>query len=180
MIIVGNGPSIIDEKLGGKIDSFESVVRFNAYVTDFPEYSGTKTTHWWNTVNFQNPKHPLLQGNYEEVCLHSWQFREDKDQLWQRQKNLIRAQKIFKSSESWIFELQQYGGTKYYGFSTGLLAIWYYLKIEDSLTIVGFDWWQDRERHHPWDSAIRGELHKPQEEKKIIDKLVQSGRVKFL
>lgn len=181
MIIVGNGPSILDKKLGAKIDSFESVVRFNDYKIEFLErFTGKKTTHWWNTVNIQNLAHPHLTKEYKEVCLHSWQFNKEKDQLWQRQNKILRAQKVFKSSESWVFELQQYGDTKYYGFSTGLLAIWYYLKSRENLFITGFDWWENRGKHHYGDNAVRGELHQPQEEKKILDKLFHERRLQWL
>lgn len=181
MLILGNGPSILDRELGFKIDSFESVVRFNDYKLEpSRNFSGEKITHWWNTVNFQNLQSPHLLKEYQEVCLHSWEFDKEKDKLWQKQNNLLRAKKIFKSTESWIFELQQYGDTKYYGFSTGLLAIWYYLKSQKTLTITGFDWWENRERHHPWDNAVRGELHKPQEEKRIIDKLFRENRLEWL
>lgn len=181
MIIVGNGPSILDKKLGTKIDSFKSIVRFNDYkIKGFEPFTGEKTTHWWNTVSFVQPHHPLLSKDYTEVCLHSWQFSPQKDKLWQRFSPIISAKKIFKSQEQWIFELQQFGGTKYYGFSTGLLAIWYYLKSRESVFITGFDWWENRERHHFGDNAIRGSLHQPEEEKKIIDKLSKSGQLNWL
>lgn len=181
MIIVGNGPSILDKPLGNKIDQFPSIVRFNDYkILSFEAFTGEKTTHWWNTVNFQNLQHPLLSKDYQEVCLHSWQFNKEKDKLWERQNKIIRAENTFKSLESWIFELQQFGDTKYYGFSTGLLAIWYYLKSYENLTITGFDWWENRSTHHFADNAIRGDLHKPQEEKKIIDKLLNNDRLRWL
>lgn len=181
MIIVGNGSSILDKELGSKIDSFESIVRFNNYRTkDFELFTGEKTTHWWNTVDIKNSLHPLFQKSYREVCLHSWDFNPETDQLWARQKQLIRAKKTFKSQEQWVFELQEFGGTKYYAFSTGLLAIWYYLKTREKLTITGFDWWEGREKHHPWDNQPIGPIHQPQEEKKILDKLFHMERLEWL
>ncbi len=181
MIIVGNGPSILDKELGSKIDSFDSVVRFNDYKIEFQErFTGEKTTHWWNTVPIQNECHPHLIKDYKEVCLHSWEFDQEKDKFWQKYHKLVRAETLFKSSESWIFELQKFGETNYYGFSTGLLAIWYYLKRHENITITGFDWWENRGRHHYGDNQVIGPLHQPQEEKKIIDKLISENKIQWL
>ena len=177
MIIIGNGSSILDRELGYKIDEFGEVLRFNEYRLK-SQWTGEKTTHWWNTVNYQNLQHENLSRDYEECCLHSWDFKES-DKLWCRLKENVRAKEIFKSRESWIFELQQFAESKHYGFSTGLLAIWHSLKTRDSVTIYGFDWW-DREKHHAFDNAPRGTLHKPELEKSIINKLISLGRVKFL
>ena len=48
VILVGNGPSVLgDPSNGQKIDSFDEVIRFNAYATrGFAQFAGTKTTRW--------------------------------------------------------------------------------------------------------------------------------------
>lgn len=44
IIVVGNGESILDEKKGSLIDSFDTVVRLGQYVLDgYEEYTGIKT-----------------------------------------------------------------------------------------------------------------------------------------
>lgn len=178
MIIIGNGSSILDQPLGSQIDEFQEVVRFNDYVLR-PEWTGEKTTHWWNTVNYQNLHHDNLTKEYQEICLHSWQFHPEQCKVWKKLSSICRAQNIFKSREDWVFEIQQFAETKHYGFSTGLLAIWFYLKTRPSITIYGFDWW-DRDKHHAFDNAPRGTLHNPKLEKKIIDKLAAQNKIYYL
>jgi len=47
IVFVGNGTAVTDKKMGEKIDSFDTVVRFNNYQTEgFEEYVGTKTNIW--------------------------------------------------------------------------------------------------------------------------------------
>jgi hypothetical protein len=47
LIIVGNGLSLIDRKMGKTIDSFKDVVRINNYVIEgYEEHVGSKTTIW--------------------------------------------------------------------------------------------------------------------------------------
>jgi hypothetical protein len=44
---VGNGPSILSEKRGDEIDSFDEVVRFNRFcIRGFEEHAGRRTTLW--------------------------------------------------------------------------------------------------------------------------------------
>ena len=52
VILVGNGPSLLDKKNGQKIDSFDTVVRFNLYNTvDHIAYTGTTTNICLLTVD---------------------------------------------------------------------------------------------------------------------------------
>jgi hypothetical protein len=47
VLLVGNGPSILDKPLGGAIDAFDGeVVRFNEFVLDPVEYTGVRTDTW--------------------------------------------------------------------------------------------------------------------------------------
>jgi hypothetical protein len=64
-LLVGNGPSIRDRGLGGVIDSFDTVVRFNSFVTKgLEEHTGSKTSLWchmmqWCAPTPSQPPHPL-------------------------------------------------------------------------------------------------------------------------
>jgi len=47
VVIVGNGPSILDEKKGNIIDSYDIVIRINDYVIEgYEEHTGKKTDIW--------------------------------------------------------------------------------------------------------------------------------------
>ena len=46
-LLVGNGPSILDKPLGSVIDAFPGeVVRFNEFILEPAEYTGTRTDVW--------------------------------------------------------------------------------------------------------------------------------------
>lgn len=47
-MLVGNGPSAIEKKVGGTIDSKDFVVRFNQFeIEGFEQYVGTRTDMWF-------------------------------------------------------------------------------------------------------------------------------------
>lgn len=53
VLLVGNGPSIRGSGLGGSIDSFDTVVRFNSFVTKgIEEDTGSKTTLWCHMMQW--------------------------------------------------------------------------------------------------------------------------------
>lgn len=180
MILVGNGTSLIEKQHGALIDSFEDVVRFNSYKTQGYETStGTKTTVWFNVVPFENTRHPLILKPYREVYIHSWEWSKEKCKLWKSLEPLFECP-VYKVENQIILELQEYASDKvYYGYSTGLIAIWMMLKRHPHVTITGFDWWE-REKHHYSDNAPRGTLHQPQKEFIVINKLIGEGRLSFL
>ena len=64
--------------------------------------------------------------------------------------------------------------------STGLIAIYHFIKEFGCVTIVGFDWWERNEHHYGDDVHIRGDLHRPLEEHKIIDRLRIEKELQFL
>ena len=53
VLLVGNGPSIRERGVGHAIDSFDTVVRFNSFVTKgFEEHAGSKTTLWCHMMQW--------------------------------------------------------------------------------------------------------------------------------
>jgi hypothetical protein len=180
MIIVGNGTSLIEKQHGKLIDSFDDVVRFNAYKTEgYEQSTGSKTTIWFNVIEFQNKKHPLILKPYREVYLHSWQWDKSKCKLWNSFAPLF-ACPVSKVERTTILEVQEYAKDKdYFAYSTGMIAIWLMLKMRPHVTITGFDWWE-REKHHYSDNAVRGTMHQPKKEHAVIQKLAAEGRLSFL
>jgi hypothetical protein len=182
IVIVGNGTSILDMEYGNQIDSYSKVVRFNNYGTrGFQKHTGLKTNIWFNVVDFNNKENEWrMNENYEKIYLHSWESNPEKDQLLINFKNFYKHKNnsfLEKIPHNLIKEIVNYSDDPTYtGISTGLIAIWLFLKEYKSVDIIGFDWW-NTEKHHYNDNAIRGDLHKPQKEKKIIEKLYSDGRV---
>lgn len=187
VLIVGNGTSLLDKERGLEIDRYDKVVRFNNYDTrKFKSYVGERTDIWFNVVDFANKENEWrMREKYEKIFIHSWQPDELKDSLFLSFRDFYKTKLdkenlVEKLPHSIMSELCLYHGDfSYRFFSTGLLAIWLLLKMHKSVDIVGFDWWH-REDHHYNDKAARGSLHKPSEEKKIIDKLNKEGKVFFL
>ncbi len=52
ILVIGNGESILKQRLQKKIDSFNQVLRINNYIIDdFELFVGTKTDIWFNGAN---------------------------------------------------------------------------------------------------------------------------------
>lgn len=180
MILIGNGTSLIEKPHGSLIDSFEDVVRFNAYQTEgYEHFTGIKTTIWFNVIPFENKQHPLVLKPYRQVYLHSWQWDKEKCKFWKAFAPLFDCP-VFKVERQTILEIQEFAGDRdYFAYSTGMIAIWLMLKSRPMVTITGFDWWE-REKHHYSDHAVRGSLHDPQKEFRVIQMLRAEGRLEFL
>ena len=183
IIIIGNGSTLLDKENGSKIDDFDIVVRFNAYaIKGYEKNVGTKTTYWYNTINFQNlSSEPRVKVPYERIVIHSWEWNPDKDKTYQNFLNYYKnSVDLRKTSRDLIEEIQVYTSNKTYSaYSTGAMAIWMMLKEHPEVTITGFDWWST-DKHHYSDNAPRGTLHKPDKEFEFINKLIKENKIKVL
>ncbi len=168
IIIVGNGTSITDNKNGHKIDSFDTVLRFNSFkIQGYEEYTGTKTNIWF-TVNRAHIKNI---NDFDEVIVHSWQWNKDLCKIY---KELSSLRECDKTEQNFVR-----GKIPLASPSTGIMAIYMMLERYDKVCITGFDWW-DRKKHHYGDNEARGTMHKPQEEYKVIQGLIKQNKVYFL
>lgn len=186
IIIVGNGPSLLESTNGALIDSYDIVVRFNAFaIKNYEQHVGTKTDYWFNTINFQDKLgEERMKIPYKKVYLHSWQWDPEKDLLYksfvEHYASIPNAPTLIKTTKATILELKEFTqDSEYSTYSTGAMAIWMLLKEVSTLSITGFDWWNS-ENHHYSDKAPRGTLHKPAKEFEFINTLIQEGRVKML
>lgn len=173
VLIVGNGSTLLDKKNGAKIDSFEKIVRFNSFkIKRFEDFVGARTTTWVTC----NACH--LGEIFDEVIFHSWTKDKTKDPAFQKIKaKHPNAKTLSLDLIKDANELLKVGQFK--APSTGLLAILYFLKTEEKVTITGFDWWAN-ERHHYGDNEPRGKLHEPNLEMKAINELIFRGKLSFL
>jgi hypothetical protein len=170
IIIVGNGTSLLDKKNGRLIDSFDIVVRFNSYkIKNYEQHTGIKTNIWFTV----NKSHLSEIKNFNRVIEHCWIWNEEKDLLYQ--ELLLEYPNCEKVSENFVKTKVPVNNP-----STGLIAIFFFLEEGyKNIFITGFDWWE-REKHHYGDNEIRGTLHKPMEEYKIIKKLINDKKIRFL
>ena len=169
-LIVGNGTSVLDAELGDKVDSFDTVVRFNAYRTHgYEKHVGTKTDIWATCTARQHLKEI---NSYREVIAHSWTVPAENCKTY----NILKEKRkdVWKIDPAvWRKIKADFGTTP----STGILIIDIMLQRYNVVHLYGFDWW-DRERHHYSDNAPRGTLHKPDRELLYIKSW--GDRIKFL
>jgi hypothetical protein len=172
VILVGNGPSVLNKDNAELIDSYDVVVRFNWFhIKGFEKQVGTKTDIWFTTTSCKE----RIKQKYERIYEHSWQFDPEKDKTF----NLIKADRpdVIKITSETLDEMQKYSQNKAYRtYSTGAIAAWVLLKEYDHVDIIGFDWWQE-EKHHYGDNQSRGSIHKPEEEFKFMARLVVQGKL---
>jgi len=187
ILVIGNGPSVQEYKFGKQIDSFEIVLRINNYKTiGFEEYVGLKTSIWSNGAN-QN----LVKKN--EVLSRILVFippnilQEKGDEIHNRiQKRLGVSKDIYELvpiEKMKSFE-QKCGCER---LTTGTNSILWAVENFEKVVIHGFDFFQNGKEHY-FDSKIKkwffnqswlkkGEKHNLIQEKKYIEKLLQSGNI---
>lgn len=166
IILIGNGTSILDTQNGKIIDQYNNIVRFNSFkIKGFENYTGNNT-NTWITVN---RTHIQSINEFDNIIVHSWANEANCKLL----KEFSKIRPVAKFKKDLISSIPIKTP------STGLIAIYYFLKQYDVVTITGFDWW-DREVHHYGDKEQRGTLHKPDEEYKIIKEFIDNKKVKFL
>lgn len=184
IVVVGNGPTLLEKELGKKIDDFSTVVRFNAYTIEgYEKHVGTRTDIWFNVINFtKKDAQWRMKQPYKRIVLHSWQWDLEKDLLYKAFTEFYKDKNIpiEKAKREICTELSALvPEDNYFYFSTGLIALWMLLKEYKQICITGFDWWQT-DKHHYNDNANRGTLHKPHIEKKVIDSLIEQKKINFL
>ncbi len=168
IIIVGNGTSILDNENGSRIDAFETVLRFNSFkIKDYEKHTGIKTNIWFTV----NKAHKDKIHEFDEVIVHSWEWIEEKCDIYQKLSAIRDCKKTTKDFVN--------RAVPTFSPSSGLIAIYMMLDRYEKVCITGFDWW-DREKHHYGDKEVRGTLHKPQKEFEVIQELIKRQRIYFL
>lgn len=168
VILVGNGTSVLDKKLGNFIDSFDFVVRFNDFkIIGFEEYVGKRTDCWFTCGDY----HLRNMKDFKRVIVHTWEY----------QQSLL----VEKLNQSGPFEITKKEDVDRIPVacnfpSTGLIAIHQFIRECGYVTITGFDWWERKQHHYGDDLHIRGNLHKPLQEYQVIKKLESDGKLGFI
>lgn len=185
VVLVGNGETIRQQKLGVLIDSFDQVVRFNSYATDaFAEDVGQKTTIWATYGRQSKPQDPsqkprtLLQVHGKADTEHEFieKILPVPPSFYARIREILR-------NHGWIQGRENLGIIP----STGLVAT-AYLILEvgvPRVSVVGFDHF-NREvsagRHHYWDPSLykSPSEHDGAAEQLIFQSFAKAGRLNYL
>lgn len=179
-ILVGNGTSVLDAQHGARIDRFSTVVRFNQFHLGklFAHHVGSRTDIWFTVLPPVNATWRIQQP-LRRLYVHTWVADPEEDKTFQAFQAMPLPFPVFKVDHGIVTEMCAYADESYQPWSTGALAIWLMLKEFGQVFITGFDWWE-RDAHHYGDKAVRGKLHQPMVEKRLIDKLQGEGRLSFL
>ena len=170
ILLIGNGPSVLDYEIGKKIDLFPTICRFNAFkIKGYEKFVGAKTNMWVTCLG------------KEDVIKRQKEFEKIYFPLWQ--KTYLELCKIIPNSECFTEEVYKNAGKilgKYFYPSSGLLATMYFLSKNIKIYIHGFDFFQ-KERHHYCDSQTVGKNHNPKMEKEAFQKLLEENKIwKFI
>lgn len=146
-ILVGNGPSATQSKLGRVIDSFDEVVRFNQFrVAGFEEYLGGKTTIYSTFGKGMTPHDPATRPD-KVVYIHG----ENGDPAWEA-KSLWRIPIGFFWDTVADFNSTNNEG-KTLPSSGFLMASWLLAQGVKRLHLLGFDHFAKHDsskQHHYW------------------------------
>jgi hypothetical protein len=181
LVLVGNGPSVLDYSLGPVIDSFDKVIRFNAFQTNGLErHVGAKTSYWSThggctalPRDESLPKRGILVYETSESGIPL-------DEIWRIPWAFYRDVRARLRAESKQENRDIIGPT------SGLVVALWLIESEKvwNVHLAGFDHFRkDRScRHHYW---INQRFSRPPEldgdaESRLLHKYVTSGRIRYL
>lgn len=181
VIVVGNGPSIKNRKLGEKIDLFDLVVRLNNFVTQgIEEDTGTKVDMWATSMYHdvdrskgENAAQFLLALNHFPAS-EEWLIRE------QELKKLASGRRVEVVGTEDIQSVRE--ALKGIQPSTGILTLAHLISTYGSVTAVGFDFFSSAIGHHYFDKTLRSSHcpHNGDLERQWFYEMVRKGFIKVL
>ncbi len=187
ILIIANGPSILNQNFGTEIDKFQEVARINNFQLDgFEKHIGSKTTIWFNGGN-QNLKKPNFYPK-EVVVFIPYEILERKEQKVKKKLPI----RLGMNSDDYIVirkeKMKEYEEkSKIKRPTTGFNSILWAVDNYKEVIIHGFDFFQDSKEHY-YDSYImkkisnlkimrKGQKHDNIGEKKFIQSLINKNKV---
>jgi hypothetical protein len=183
ILLVGNGPSLLNLFLGPSINKFHTIVRFNGYQTSgFEEHVGTRTTIWsrWYAL-------PAMQNmdELDEIWLNMPIHERSLDKInagfnmlgeYAKKAQIIPSPKVATS-----LQFEMFGSTESTKWpSSGLLAIVHAINLGYDVFLAGFDSWS-KEPYHYYEHHDRTHTHHVADlEREYIQDLAKRNSVSFL
>lgn len=147
VIIVGNGPSVLEKENGELIDSFNGIVRLNDFKLEgFEKHTGKRVSTVF-TCRLDCYSRDFIERYWPRfiTCFLTDPWNGVKANPFILNMNMI------EQSIGWdqlpYFRLQ-FGMTEPEYPSTGLMAIWWAIYHYGSVTITGFDNFKNGNRHY--------------------------------
>ena len=187
ILVIGNGESILNQRLQKKIDSFDKVLRINNYIIkDFELFVGTKTDIWFNGANSKlvspkiMPKQVIVSPPSEIIIKHQ---KNLKDYIARRVGQDYNNLTLLTLEEVKRYEKEVCSNR----LTTGLYAIKWALNNFEKVYIHGFDFFINSKAHY-YDSKLmnfvnnkilnKGHKHNNELEKKYVKRLIKNDKIK--
>ena len=176
VILVGNGPSLLERKMGCKIDEYNIVIRFNKYETQgYETQVGQKTDIWClDTGHFLKLFNQRDLRDFKEIWVLP-SSRESHDMKGTIKKLRLSKHKCFVGTRKFASELQGRIGSFP---TTGLNAIETSINIFGQIDLIGFD--STRHNYFPEKIPKGQNPHDMTRERNYIKKLIEQGWVEII
>ena len=189
ILIIGNGESVLNNKLQDKINAFDIVLRINNYqTTGYEEFLGTKTDIWFNGANSKLTIPKDIPGRVV-VAIPSRVFLKYKENIlpYVSKRLNMENEKFLLIPKDDILNYE--GIVGHTRLTTGLYAIMWTLKNYEDIYIHGFDFFINSKSHY-YDSKImnfvnenilnKGHKHDNRKEYDFVNSLIDRNKIKRL
>jgi len=188
IIIIGNGPSAAEKNLGSRIDAYDCVIRINNFVTlGLESRVGSRTDIWVNGAN-QGLKR---RSDFPEsilVMIPPVVLNRKGNAIHRRVQKRLGTTAYTLLAEDVMSEMEASSGIERP--TTGFFSIYYFYLLGLDVTLHGFDFFVESKAHY-FDGPVKRWLkdkgiirkagkHDVSGEKKFIEKLIQTGKIKLL
>lgn len=172
IILVGNGPSLLEREMGNEIDEYDIVIRFNKYKTEGYEVQvGQKIDIWClDTQHFKELFNKKKLREPKEIwVLPSARYEDNTEKIVNRLQS--SKYKFFVGTRKFASELQ--GIIE--GFpTTGINAIQTAInRFKQRIDLIGFD--GTTKNYFPEKKDLRGHPHEMSRETTHINRLTKQG-----
>ena len=187
VLVIGNGPSIINYEIGNKIDEFDCVVRLNNYITKgYEKNVGSKTSIWATGGGLNITPRDVSVFNDVWVFVPAKFYKtkigrkKSAKATQDGEYNLIDKQIIIDADETLHFSIEE--NTRC---STGFYVIFYAMTKFEKVYIHGFDCFQtcmpgsNITAQHYYGPSVDMVLscHKPIAEKNYLAKMIKEEKL---
>ena len=169
LILIGNGPSALNQEAGEVIDQIPNICRFNKFITGkFSKNVGTRTTHW---VTYWG--HQYKDKGYKEII----------STCYKSPKRFSRFCKFFPKAKNFPIEIIE--KTKrdldHKAPSAGAYALTYFMESGEyeNIAIFGFDHFSGKGHHYANTNGRVGH-HNAEKENKLFQSYIDQGRLSRL
>lgn len=186
IIVLGNGPSVLNNEYGKIIDNFDNVLRINHYRPEFAKYVGTKITTFC-TSTLPRKNFPDISDKVNDIII--WEDIKhitpyDESSKLKRITNSTEVETYNKIPKKEIseylqtnFEMKPFPKAPWPSTGIGILTYLILSKKYKYIYIYGFDGLKNRSKIHYFENVIRGNNgeHSSEKELKFLNHHIKEG-----